>query len=1067
MKPIRLTMQAFGSYGEKTEIDFTRGGDFFLISGDTGSGKSTIFDAMMFALYGEVSANGNDKKSELFSQFADVQKTSPYVELAFWTHSLAEGEEYTVRRTPSYMRPSKRKGAKPQREEEAVTLTMPDGSQASGNLRDVNARIQALIGLTAEQFRKVIMIAQGEFMGFLRAKSDEKTKLLRDLLKTNFYRELIDRLQQLAKDKKAEAEKQRSLRVMEATRVVTEGLSEADEQALNDAKQAVIGAKLLQPEQVDALAEVLSGVCARVQMQLEKLEEQETAAKSARDERMKREEASKLLMPLFQELEDAERTLSECAAQRDAIEQKRESIGRIRDAWIISAQYDGVARAQQALTDAQNEQTKLQNERPRLQQAATDATQCHQQANQAQQQATENCSTIRTKVERALQTFDRLDEAAKALQQAETEDRQARREQASAEAALQAFKKQEQEWQEQEKALQNADTEALLYQHQCEQYRQLKEALKALEKTQAEIARQDREATEKQAQYCKAEQDYQRAHDRYEAYRAKFLNAQAGLLAKELRSGKPCPVCGAMEHPAPCRLAEADSQLSRAEMEALREQAEKAAKQQEETAKAAQSARAALDTRRENAREEERKLLTDAQNARPDAPMSTAEEVEAMLTAWYPELWRGSSAAKEKQEKHKEVQEKLQGATKTREQRENALSEAQQKAKSAAEKKAAAEKECEVHQRELDAVEYKTREDAAAHRAQAEAAQKKAETLARQAASDETGAREAATQCETSLQRLNEDIPKKQRELAAQNQRYQQMLEEKSLDEAQWRALTVSNDEKAPDRLQQEVQAFDIRQSNAESQQKTAKEAIGGRAKPDLAQLHAEREAAEAALAEAERKRQDAKRLHESNTAVLRDLRNGCEPLKAACRAADSAAHLADVMAGKESGYRMDLETFVQRSYMERILQDANRRFRDMSRGQFELRLIDTQRGGEGNKNNGLEMEVYSIVTGKLRSTSTLSGGESFMAALSLALGMADEIQAATSAIHLDVMFIDEGFGSLDDHSRNEAIHILKEMAGQQRQIGIISHVAALKDEIENQLLVQKTDHGSQLQWRQ
>lgn len=127
-----------------------------------------------------------------------------------------------------------------------------------------------------------------------------------------------------------------------------------------------------------------------------------------------------------------------------------------------------------------------------------------------------------------------------------------------------------------------------------------------------------------------------------------------------------------------------------------------------------------------------------------------------------------------------------------------------------------------------------------------------------------------------------------------------------------------------------------------------------------------------------------------------------------------------------------------------------------MSNGQFELKLINVEDAGEG-KNKGLDLEVYSIVTGKTRSVNTLSGGESFMAALSLALGMADQIQAATAAIHLDVMFIDEGFGSLSDNARNEAVNILKEMAGKQRQIGIISHVSELKDEIENQLIVKRT----------
>ena len=284
-------------------------------------------------------------------------------------------------------------------------------------------------------------------------------------------------------------------------------------------------------------------------------------------------------------------------------------------------------------------------------------------------------------------------------------------------------------------------------------------------------------------------------------------------------------------------------------------------------------------------------------------------------------------------------------------------------------------------------------------------------------------------------------------------------------DEAQWRQLTADYDAEKPDRLQKEVSEFDQRKSKAEGQCATAQNAIAGREKPNMEQLEAASRAAQSVLKEVSDALEAAKHLHSGNANVLKDLRDGREPLANACKEANTAQHLSDVMAGTESGNRMNLETFVQRSYMEKILCDANRRFRDMSNGQFELKLINVEDAGEG-RNKGLDLEVYSIVTGKTRSVNTLSGGESFMAALSLALGMADQIQAATAAIHLDVMFIDEGFGSLSDNARNEAVNILKEMAGKQRQIGIISHVSELKDEIENQLIVKKDDRGSRISWR-
>ena len=171
------------------------------------------------------------------------------------------------------------------------------------------------------------------------------------------------------------------------------------------------------------------------------------------------------------------------------------------------------------------------------------------------------------------------------------------------------------------------------------------------------------------------------------------------------------------------------------------------------------------------------------------------------------------------------------------------------------------------------------------------------------------------------------------------------------------------------------------------------------------------------------------------------------------------------LVSGNVPGSRMDLETYVQRHYLEHILYAANIRFRDMSAGQFELRMYELEKAGEG-KNRGLDLMVYSAVTGKEREIRTLSGGESFMAALSLALGMADQIQQTSAAIHLDMMFIDEGFGSLDEHSRHQAIRVLQEMAGGSRLIGIISHVSELKQEIEDQLIVRKDADGSHVKWK-
>lgn len=1066
MKPILLTMQAFGSYGEKTEIDFQKGGDFFLISGDTGSGKSTIFDAMMFALYGEVSTNGSGKENELLSQFVDVRNDKPLVSLVFTAHQHGQEETYKITRTPRHIRPAKRTGAKQQEEGETAELLMPDGSQYPGKLSETNRKIEELVGLTADQFRKVVMIAQGEFMDFLRAGSKEKTELLRDLLKTDYYYQLSERLKTLAKEKNTAAKTQRAKLSLIAANAETKGLPEEDSLALDKAKGTVIkAAEKLQPEQVDALVDVLSDMCARLEMQQRELAQRQTTAQVERDECMKRIEAAQPLMQRFKELEDAEKTLQECAAQADEIEKKRGLIGKIRDAWAIEPKYQRMKDAQKALTDAQRELAAKQQELPHLKQTAADAAALHQQMEKAQQDATAHESEVKTKVKDALKTFDALDEAEKALRQAEEADAKAKANAESAKKALDDFKKQEDAWRKQEAELQGAEAAYEVCKQQNQQYRDLKKSLEDLHGNQKDVQEKARQAAAAKDAYASATQKYQRAQNEYDDYRLAFLNAQAGLLARELVSGKPCPVCGALEHPAPCQLTQENQQLNREQLEKLRKAADDAAKAQEEKAKESESAQVKLTERQKAAEEAEKKLVENAKNIRENVPMATAADVEAMLQAWLPELQSASKSVQAKVKALDDVRKNLDCAKEKREKLEKAAADAQETAKSTAVKKAEAEKTWKLHQEELSGGTYRTREDAVAQRTQAQEAKQKAEAAASQAAEKERQAQKAETECTARIQQLDAEMPQKQANAEEFNQQYQQTMAEKSLDEAQWRQLTADYDAEEPERLQKKVNDFDQKKNTAETQCTTAQSAIAGREKPDMAKLEAASKAAESALKEASDALEAAKHLRLNNEKVLEDLREGREPLAEACKAANTAQHLSDVMAGTESGNRMNLETFVQRNYMEKILRDANRRFRDMSNGQFELKLIPVEDAGEG-KNKGLDLEVLSIVTDKMRSVNTLSGGESFMAALSLALGMADQIQAATTAIHLDVMFIDEGFGSLSDNARNEAVNILKEMAGKQRQIGIISHVSELKDEIENQLIVKKDDRGSHISWR-
>ena len=290
-------------------------------------------------------------------------------------------------------------------------------------------------------------------------------------------------------------------------------------------------------------------------------------------------------------------------------------------------------------------------------------------------------------------------------------------------------------------------------------------------------------------------------------------------------------------------------------------------------------------------------------------------------------------------------------------------------------------------------------------------------------------------------------------------------MAEKDLAESEWKLLAGKYDRKTPQKLQNTVDHYNRKKAAAESLRNTARAAIGDQQRPVLQKLEEAGKTAEQIMNRTRAVLEEVKEYETADRSVRDALVPAMEERKLRMEEYRRLNDLYSLLAGRVTGSRMDIETYVQRYYLERILHAANRRFQEMSAGQFILRMYDIEKAGEG-KNRGLDLMVYSTVTGKEREIRTLSGGESFMAALSLALGMADQIQESAASVHLDMMFIDEGFGSLDDHSREKAVRVLQNMAEGSKMIGIISHVTELKQEIEDQLIVSKDEEGSHVRWQ-
>lgn len=319
--------------------------------------------------------------------------------------------------------------------------------------------------------------------------------------------------------------------------------------------------------------------------------------------------------------------------------------------------------------------------------------------------------------------------------------------------------------------------------------------------------------------------------------------------------------------------------------------------------------------------------------------------------------------------------------------------------------------------------------------------------------------------CISLIQRYMDELPGLQKALQERQASYTELLHAKDMTESEWKPLTEEYSRQMADQLQKETDTWKQKKIAAQTVKDSTSKAIDGRTKPDLELAKAQMEEAEVKRRLAQEKLDSYKEQYKADQDACSILTPQMEKRGKIIEKHAKLETLYKLLSGNMSGNRMDLETFVQRYYLEKILYAANRRFSDMSAGQFELRMVDAANAGKG-KNRGLDLMVYSNVTGKEREVRTLSGGESFMAALSLALGMADQIQESSASINLDVMFVDEGFGSLDEHSREQAVKVLQELAGGSKLIGIISHVTELKQEIEDQLIVTKDEKGSHVRWQ-
>ncbi|MBO0440435.1 AAA family ATPase [Candidatus Enterococcus ikei] len=1038
MKPLTLTLKNFGPYIDET-IDFSKFEDssLFLISGKTGSGKTTIFDGMSYALFGESSGKLRQGK-EMRSTFADPSEPTE-VHLAF-----SHGDYfYDITRKPE-QELYKKRGDGTRTQSAKISLIVKDHSgkelREYTKRREVDGFIQELLHLDATQFAQIVLLPQGEFRTFLIANSNDKEKVLRNLFGTQLYQTLNEQLKLQLKAVNKDIE----------------------------ATQQTIKAKLDQLYWQEELIEELS-----VEQQLTLLEqqqeimiEQQTAEKrtlSAMQEKKHHKEQEKFAL---EELINDFGKQAQLKKQKEELDQATEMIEKLR----AEEQQLQWVKNHQGLIEKIDEKTKLvatyEQELQTNQSEQLTLQQLNQQWAQEQQEHSQQATEINTIKEKVTQLQFQLPlyEEKEKLEKT-IENNQAHIDalttqlveiKAAQEQAEQAYQNErviierQSELEKEQLALERHQEQWLTFIDSWEQQQQLEE----------KIAENKQQLTNNEIELKQAEAEKILIYKQLEIQKSQWAKMQISRLSLFLVEGEACPVCGSLEHPNQ----KEHQEFSLEEIQLIEKQldeSEQTAKKQEATVAKIQAhvaqakvtekeQQAALERQREKVNVlfkqlQEKKIVTLNEPFTSEGIKQATESFELAATKLEREFKQIESA------KHKIIElEKT-----VKEQQTNLL--------------------------EQEKIVSEKRQEQSAN-------QTKIKTISEQLTDDKCSSNEIKTnkqqleqqiaQWETRKQEIEEQVAKlKERRLLLKNSE-EHLLKEKATNLKEQLALeqqftdilknsTVDLDEKIVrvllrevprlDEIKEELTAFDKKKDQLMFQLMELEQKLASKEQPEitpiideLAELTALIQAKEATYYQQQEKIQANEKIQKQVKDLIASIEKQWEKV--------TALHQLTATVNGDNPRKTSLERYVLQTYLEEVLKVANQRLGLLTNNRYQFEL--NQDSGSYKNQTGLEINVYDDNAGSSRSAHTLSGGESFIAALALALSLAEVIQEQAGGVLIEALFIDEGFGSLDEEALEMAMEALETIENEGRMIGIISHVSELKARIPQQLQIQTNGNG-------
>lgn len=895
MKPLNLKMSAFGPYKNEVEINFKKLGtnNIFLITGDTGAGKTTIFDAISYALFNEVSGS-NRPITSLRSKFATIEDT--YVELEF-EH---KGKEYKIRRVPEYER-TKKTG-------EGTTKNIADAyleyeDKIITGVKNVNDKIIELIGINAKQFKQISMLAQGEFIKILFAESKDRTEIFRKIFETNIYEQISTNLSILSTETKKDVDRLKTI-----FQTNTSNIRWIEKPVAID----LIDLKKITKLDID---EILNLIEKEIQTNKEKVKEEEKENEKLKKEIEKLREKIKKIEEQNEKVKKYKQYLEENKELKEKAKEIKEKEANIE---ISQSILQKVMPRQQIVNEKQKELKNNMNKRQVLEKEIKDG--------EIIEQENKNKIIKLNELKEILEGYKNIKEKSKNIE----------------------------------------DMFLLITQ---------------IEKDQKNKEKYVKQYEELNNQYIEMDKQYKEEED-------KFFREQAGIIAQRLEKGKPCPVCGSIEHPN--KAIKNDDVLSEEELKKLEEEKNK------------------LENKRNTIKNETISLNAKIEATIKMIPKSNKQDFNLQ------DFEKQINETKDKQEL--EIQN-------LKESFENICLVLTKKKENI--DKIIFDETKQIIEKQINEQNNKLLEN------------------------------------RVKLKECNALIETQKKSLELAQQEYLNAIKELGFkDEKNYKEKTLK--EADIEKIKQEIEQYKEKVTTIKTRLEDVKKELKEKEIVDVTQDIEQLEQSSQKQKEAEKQINNKKASISFNKDTNKKLKETAIELIYKMDKMAKIEELAKIANGTANRKtKITFEQYVQATYFDMVISEANKRLLSMTDNRYLL--IRKKKADKISEKIGLDLNVIDNYNGQERDVKSLSGGESFKAALSLALGLSDVIQSYSGGVLVDTLFIDEGFGTLDAESREQAINTLVNLAGSNKLIGIISHVEELQERIDKKIIVEKGQDGSNI----